>query len=149
MLISRLSCVTAAIFIITSAAPCQGLGSLTRFEEGRSRRASSNVWIEDDLYDGQNNKDRLDRIAPGETFVLADLKGPGVITHIWMTFLQEPHHWVTDGAANHSEMLLRIYWDDRKEPAVEAPVAEFFANCFRRRMEVISLPVVVEDDLFY
>jgi hypothetical protein len=42
-------------------------------------------------------------------------------------------------------MLLRIYWDGRAKPAVEAPVGDFFANCFGERREVVSLPVVVED----
>lgn len=108
-------------------------------------RAGSNVWIEDDMYDGQNNMDRPDRIEAGQTHVLADLEGPGVITHIWMTFLHEPHFWVTDGAANHQEMLLRIYWDGRKKPDVEAPVGDFFGCCFGKRMELNSYAVVVED----
>ena len=108
-------------------------------------RAGSNVWVEDDMYDGKNNLDRPDRIEAGETYVMADLKGPGVITHIWLTFLQEPHFWVTDGAANGQEMLLRIYWDGREKPDVEAPVGDFFACCFGKRMEVISVPVIVED----
>jgi len=108
-------------------------------------RVGSNVWVEDDMYDGQNNMDRPDRIEAGQTHVLADLEGPGVITHIWMTFLHEPHFWVTDGAANHQEMLLRIYWDGREKPDVEVPVGDFFGCCFGKRMELISYPVVVED----
>ena len=42
-------------------------------------------------------------------------------------------------------MLLRIYWDGRERPGVEAPVGDFFANCFGQRSEVVSLPVIVED----
>lgn len=85
-------------------------------------------------------------VAPGRTHVLLDEKGPGVITHIWLTFLgPETHPWAPKGSANHQEMLLRIYWDDSQRPAVEAPVGDFFANCFGRRSEVISLPVIVED----
>jgi len=38
-----------------------------------------------------------------------------------------------------------MYWDGAKEPAVEAPVGDFFANAFGKRSEVISLPVIVED----
>jgi len=75
-----------------------------------------------------------------------DEKGPGVITHIWITFLgPEPHSWAPKGSANHQEMLLRMYWDGQRRPAVEAPVGDFFANGFGRRSEVISMPVVVED----
>jgi hypothetical protein len=129
----------------SSSSRAQGLEDLTQWKQGRSMRVGSNVWIEDDMYDGQNNKDRPDRIEAGQTHVLADLKGPGVITHIWMTFLHEPHFWVTDGAANHQEMLLRIYWDGREKPDVEVPVGDFFGCCFGKRMELISYPVVVED----
>jgi len=130
---------------IPSLSYAQGLEYLTQWKEGRSMRVGSNVWIEDDMYDGQNNMDRPDRIEAGQTHVLADLEGPGVITHIWMTFLHEPHFWVTDGAANHQEMLLRIYWDSREKPDVEVPVGDFFGCCFGKRMELISYPVVVED----
>jgi hypothetical protein len=42
-------------------------------------------------------------------------------------------------------MVIRMYWDGAKEPAVEAPVGDFFANAFGKRSEVISLPVIVED----
>ena len=86
------------------------------------------------------------RVAPGETHVLLDAQGPGVITHLWITFLgPEPHAWAKQGSANHQEMLLRMFWDGHARPAVEAPLGDFFANCFGRRSEVVSLPVVVED----
>lgn len=86
------------------------------------------------------------RVPPGETHVLLDATGPGVITHLWITFLgPEPQAWAKDGSANHQEMLLRMFWDGRERPAVEAPLGDFFANCFGQRREVISLPVVVED----
>lgn len=86
------------------------------------------------------------RVAPGATHVLMDREGPGVITHLWMTFLgPEPQDWAKQGSANHQDMLLRIYWDGQEKPAVEAPVGDFFANCFGKRSQVISLPVVVED----
>ena len=140
--------VSVVVFVLSLFGPSsygQSLEALTQWQEGRSMRVGSNVWVEDDMYDGQNNKDRPDRIEAGQTHVLADLKGPGVITHIWMTFLHEPHFWVTDGAANHQEMLLRIYWDGREKPDVEAPVGDFFGCCFGKRMELISYPVVVED----
>ena len=140
-------CISVLVFVLLRSPPAsgQGLEGLTQWQEGRSMRAGSNVWIEDDMYDGANNFDRPDRIEAGQTHVLADLEGPGVITHIWLTFLQEPHFWVTDGAANGQEMLLRIYCDGRAKPDVEVPVGDFFANCFGKRMEVISDPVIVED----
>ncbi len=95
--------------------------------------------------DPNSNRDNSS-VPPGQKKILLDVKGPGVITHIWMTFLgPEPHPWAKNGSANHQEMLLRMYWDGRERPAVEAPVGDFFANAFGKRSEVISLPVAVED----
>lgn len=138
------------------------LEDLAKPQEGRSRRATSTMRV------GENRRGtgerRIDpraeprgdreeasnfdnfRVPPGETHVLMDEKGPGIITHIWLTFLgPEPQDWAREGAADHQEMLLRIYWDGNPRPSVEAPVGDFFANCFGERREVVSLPVVVED----
>jgi Protein of unknown function (DUF2961) len=131
-------------------------------QEGRSRRATSTMRVGEvrrgsaekkinpkadprgDL-DEQSNYDNF-TVPPGETHVLLDEKGPGVITHMWLTFLgPEPQGWAKSGSANHQEMLLRIYWDGNKRPSVEAPVGDFFANCFGKRSEVTSLAVIVED----
>ena len=54
-------------------------------------------------------------IAPGETKVLADIRGPGAITHIWMT--QRNHY---------RECLLKITWDNAKRPSVLVPLGDFF-----------------------
>jgi hypothetical protein len=95
--------------------------------------------------DVRSNWDNFN-VPPGGSHVLMDAEGPGVITHIWITFLgPEPQGWAPQGSANHQELLLRMYWDGNPRPAVEAPVGDFFANCFGRRTEVISLPVIVED----
>ncbi|MDY7010759.1 MAG: glycoside hydrolase family 172 protein [Planctomycetota bacterium] len=54
-------------------------------------------------------------IPAGESRVLADIKGPGVITHIWMT---QGNHY--------RECLLKITWDDAKYPSVLVPLGDFF-----------------------
>jgi hypothetical protein len=71
-------------------------------------------------------------IAAGETRVLADIDGPGAITHIWMT---------PTGHFRHS--ILRFYWDDSETPSVECPVGDFFANGWGDFAQVSSLPVCV------
>ncbi|MBP7051508.1 MAG: DUF2961 domain-containing protein [Phycisphaerae bacterium] len=92
-----------------------------------------------------SNRDARD-LPAGQTQTVLDVKGPGVVTHIWFTFRgPEPAASAPNGAANHQEMLLRMYWDDQEKPAVEVPMGDFFANAFGFRSEVISLPVVVED----
>jgi hypothetical protein len=144
-----------------SAASAAVLEDLARPQEGRSMRATSTMRVGEVRRSGEqklnptaeprgdlNEESNWDnfRVPPGETHVLLDAKGPGVITHIWITFLgPEPQDWAKNGSANHQEMLLRMYWDGNPLPAVESPVGDFFANCFGQRREVISLPVVVED----
>jgi len=128
------------------------LGDLARPHEGRSMRASSTHRIgPDGKYDPNGEPDPNSNwdnknVPPGKTKVLMDVEGPGVITHIWLTFLSpEPHPWAKKGSADHQEMLFRIFYDGSERPGVEAPVGDFFANCFGKRSEVISLPVIVED----
>jgi hypothetical protein len=155
-------CCLAAVLTSDSLPAQDLLGDLARPQEGRSMRATSTMRMGEVRRGGVEQKldagapprgDREEasnwdnfRIQPGATHVLMDEKGPGVITHLWMTFLgPEPQDWAPQGSANHQEMLLRITWDHRERPGVEAPVGDFFANCFGRRDEVVSLPVVVED----
>ena len=47
--------------------------------------------------------------------MLADLAGPGKITHLWMT---QPNHY--------RECLLRITWDHAAHPSVLCPLGDFF-----------------------
>jgi hypothetical protein len=58
------------------------------------------------------------QIDPGECAVLADAEGPGALTHIWMT-----------GYTGHS-FILRIYWDNKEYPSVEAPISAFFGMAY-------------------
>jgi len=145
-----LACLTVLGLLI--AVPCRAEGlldGLLHLRDGRSRRTTSTAKLPDGRPDPNSNADNF-RVKPGETHVLADLKGPGVITHMWMTFLgPEPQAWAKDGAANHQEMLLRMFWDDSTEPDVEAPVGDFFASQFGKRMSVNSLPVIVEGGASY
>jgi hypothetical protein len=144
------------------------LASLAKPQKGRSMRATSAMRVgelrrgpDGDRNAGERRYDptaepRGDsdvksnwdnfNVPAGTTHTLMEAEGPGVITHIWITFLgPEPHGWAPRGSANHQELMLRMYWDDNPRPAVEAPVGDFFANCFGRRTDVISLPVIVEE----
>ncbi len=114
------------------------LDGLSRVRPGRSRRVSSAAP------EPESNWDNL-RLAPGKTRVLADIQGPAVITHIWLTFNEARPNWISKaGSARPDEIVLRMYWDGAKEPAVEAPLGDFFAAGFGLRREVKSIPVQVE-----
>ncbi len=143
----------------------ESLESLAKPQEGRSMRATSTMRVGEVRRGGQmklnpkgdfkgdleeaSNWDNY-TIPPGQTHVMLDEQGPGVITHMWITFLgPEPQKWAPKGSANHQEMLLRMYWDGSQRPAVEAPLGDFFANCFGKRSEVVSLPVTVANGTAY
>jgi hypothetical protein len=72
------------------------------------------------------------RIQPGQTFTMAEIEGPGAIQHIWMT-----------PTGNWRYSILRIYWDDEKEPSVECPVGDFFCMGWTKYAPVNSLAVCV------
>ncbi len=72
------------------------------------------------------------RIQPGETFTMAEIEGPGAIQHIWMT-----------PTGNWRFSIIRIYWDDEKEPSVECPVGDFFCMGWNKYAPVSSLAVCV------
>ncbi len=153
----------AAILIVGSLAAASAaaraddlLAGLIKPQQGRSMRATSTFRLgTDGKYDPRaaplgdrterSNYDNF-RVAPGKTHVCMDVTGPGMITHMWFTFLgPEPQGWARQGSATHQDMLLRIYWDGNPRPGVEAPLGDFFANCFGKRSEVKSVPVIVED----
>jgi len=144
--------VSALALLAAAAPPARGdspLQDLLRLREGRSARATSTQRLPDGRPNPMGNGDNV-RVPPGATQVLADLRGPGVVTHIWMTFLgPEPHPWAKEGAAHHGEMVLRMYWDGSEAPDVEAPVGDFFACGFGMRREVRSEPVQVENGASY
>jgi Protein of unknown function (DUF2961)/HEAT repeats len=67
-----------------------------------------------------DSNDDSKRPIPGETITLADLQGPGVVTHIWLTIAANEYAWPR-------LMRLRVYYDGSAEPSVDAPVGDFFA----------------------
>ncbi len=70
----------AGSLVGVSPAPADVLDDLTKWEEGRGMCASSARLGDDGLPDPEGNVD-CDRIVePGETVVIAELQGPGVIT---------------------------------------------------------------------
>ncbi|MFO0982310.1 MAG: glycoside hydrolase family 172 protein [Planctomycetota bacterium] len=134
----RASLVVVVIGIASAVAAGQELDALTVVKQARSRRVSSTSA------DALSNADNR-WVKPGETFTMAELAGPGVIRHLWITFAEARPSWLAkDGAADPGEIVLRMYWDGASEPAVEAPFGDFFAVGFGKRAPVRSTPVQVE-----
>lgn len=72
-------------------------------------------------------------LAAGATATLADIVGPAVIRHFWLT---------TDRGLLR-RMVLRMYWDDESEPSVEVPLGDFFCNGWGELALLTSELVVV------
>lgn len=125
-----------------------GLGALPIISNGKTRSISAeNPKGEAGrgamaVPDAQNDASKLGKgwkVSPcitlpkKSTTTLADLKGSGVIQHIWIT---------VDSKA-YRDCILRLYWDNENSPSVEVPLGDFFANGHGLRYNVNSLPVAV------
>ncbi len=87
------------------------LESLAIKKDFRSKRFSS--WDKS----GKN----LDffNLKPKEKRLLAEIKGPGCIKHIYNVNISfDPYFY--------RNLILRIYWDGEKNPSVEVPLGDFF-----------------------
>jgi hypothetical protein len=114
-------------------APGNPLAGLEKLKQYESRRASSS-----DLNWRDGNGDARP-IAPGGTLTLAELEGPGIITHIWFTIAHD--------APFYSRLLtLRMYWDGEAHPSVECPVGDFFGIGHGLDKPFVSLPVKVSSE---
>ena len=80
---------------------------ISRISSGRTGRDSS--------WDTSGRNSDAWTIPAGESRVLADISGPGIITHIWMT--QRNHY---------RDCLLKITWDNAAHPSVLVPLGDFF-----------------------
>lgn len=102
------------------------LRNLARRCTGIRKRASS--W---DRTGG--NKDYL-VINPGESVQLADIEGPGFITHIWITAGHGSRYFLR-------EVVLRMLWDNEANPSVEVPLGDFFGMGHSITRNFSSLPL--------
>lgn len=88
----------------------KGKGGMAELSEGSAANAAR------DLGRGWKVNPYL-VVGPGETAVLADIRGQGAVKHFW----------ITDGSKAGRQLILRIYFDGHKNPAVEVPLSDFFA----------------------
>ncbi|MBP7570008.1 MAG: DUF2961 domain-containing protein [Acidobacteria bacterium] len=115
----RLAAVLALVLLpvvvtaqVPGHAPIDPLG-LAQLKDFGAWRSSSN-------HADPDSNDDSKRPLPGETVVLADLQGPGVVTHTWITVAANEYAWPR-------LLRLRVYYDGSAEPSVDAPLGDFFA----------------------
>lgn len=107
--------VSCSILVLSHEAfaqdPTNWLSDLERAKDYVQKRASS--------YDRTGGNADSRPIAAGETIVLLDDNGPGLVSHFWATIASDdPHHL--------KALVLRMYWDSEVRPSVETPVGDFF-----------------------
>jgi hypothetical protein len=71
------------------------------------------------------------RLKPGERVVLADIDGPGVVRHVWMTFPPARPERMR-------ALYLEVFYDDADEPSVSVPCLDFFGLPHGRPVEYSS-----------
>jgi hypothetical protein len=104
----------AVAITLASVSFAQPRLNLARLRDYTNHRASSY-----DRSGANDDGNAAIAIKPGETRTLAELAGPAVISHIWIT-IASPSRW------HLKEMVLRMYWDGESGPSVESPVGDFF-----------------------
>jgi len=86
------------------------------------------------------NRDRYE-LAAGDSAVLLELDGPGVIRQLWMTVASSDPHYLR-------RISLRMYWDGEATPSVDVPLGDFFGNGFAKT-HYTALPMGVSSGGFY
>lgn len=128
--------------------PGFGFDSIAQLSDERSRSITAenpdgNVGAggqeSSNLGAGRKGRPCLRDIPSEATETLADIDGPGTITHIWIT--------VPDATESNDHVLrdlvLRMYWDGEDDPSVEVPLGDFFCNGHGMRCTVNSMPIAV------
>jgi hypothetical protein len=125
------------------------LGNLSRLSEAKTRSISAEnvtgdkgkggmategrgLWCARDLGGRPWKVSPAVDIESGETYELADIKGPGAIQQIWMTPTKS---WRFS--------ILRVYWDDEKTPSIETPIGDFFCSGWGGYAHLNSLALCV------
>jgi len=130
LLAAALLCAAAALPLLAQEPSSDFVGLARIHSDIRSRRAGS--------YDRSGgNADNVSNVADGARVTIMDVKGSGVITHIWITMGPGPD------TLNRNDVVIRMYWDGKPYPSVEAPIGAFFGNGWGESYNFVSAPLAV------
>jgi hypothetical protein len=77
-----------------------------------------------------DKRSKTQKLPPGERVTIGEVNGAGYLSRMWLTFPGWFYqHWSTKAPIDQTmlkALILRIYWDGAKTPAVEAPAGDFF-----------------------
>jgi hypothetical protein len=86
------------------------------------------------------NRDRFE-IAAGDSAILLDLQGSGVVRRLWVTVSSRDPDYLR-------RIALKMYWDGEESPSVAVPLGDFFGNGFAK-VHYTALPMGVSSGGFY
>jgi hypothetical protein len=89
----------------------EALFSMARLRDYKCHRSSS--------WDRTGGNADFTPVDPGRSITLLDVKGPGVITHIWFTINSDDHMHLKN-------LVLRAWWDGESSPSIAAPIGDFY-----------------------
>jgi hypothetical protein len=79
---------------------------------------------------GKTNKtakgNAFEMVKPGESKILLDINGTGMIQRIWLTVNQNPFML--------RSLRFQMFWDGEKKPAVDVPLGDFFGCNLGRKI---------------
>jgi hypothetical protein len=87
-------------------------------------------------YDESGGNHDWKDIMPNTTIDIADVRGSGIIRHIWCTISCKERYYLRN-------IIIRMYWDGEPEnkPSVEVPIGDFFGLGHAKHKNFISLPL--------
>jgi hypothetical protein len=111
-------------FCLITIAQVSSMKNLFEFDNSSTPRWSSfeNITAEKGKGGMENNGAKghpSDGVEAGETQVLLNAKGQGIINRIWITIMDRSPEMLRS-------LKLEMFWDDEKKPAVSVPFGDFF-----------------------
>ncbi len=69
-----------------------------------------------------------------EKYEICNIKGAGIIKHIWMTLASQDPNYLR-------KIVIRMWWDGEEHPSVECPIGDFFGVGHGKSVNFWSLPL--------
>lgn len=106
--------------------PNSPLGGVPFLKPARTQRMSS--------WDRTGGNRDFWTVPSGDTAVMADLSGAGIIKHIWLTTRCYAEQYLR-------KLVLEMYWDGEDNPSVRVPLGDFFGIGHATCKHFVSLPI--------
>jgi hypothetical protein len=82
-----------------------------------------------------DNNDNIRTVKRGERRTIFQVRGAGVIDHIWITMGPQP------SVLSRNDVIIRMYWDGASYPSVESPIGPFFGQGWNESYLFTSAPL--------